>query len=117
MDIRKVLTSTEENFSSNLTKQELNLDIAQNIENMINLEDLIKTKANITYKQNLERNQFWTIFSTQQNLTDKPKTVLVVSLVGWVILWRKNIASKIHLVYVLFLVGIYANYSKDRFYI
>jgi hypothetical protein len=56
MDRRKIQIEKENTIYETLNSEELNLELAQNIEHLFELKEIIKYKANQTFIETAEKN-------------------------------------------------------------
>jgi hypothetical protein len=90
MDRRKILIEKENTIFDTLNSEEINLELAQNIENLAELREIIKFKANQSFMENTEKSKSFTIFSRTSTLEDKPRSWYIVSFVLWFMLYRRR---------------------------
>jgi hypothetical protein len=115
MDRRKISIEKHKSFFDTLNSDELNLELAANIENMLNLREIIKMKARQTFDERREKNKIFTFYKAHQSLEDNPKTIYVVSLVLWMLLYRTNMVSKVSLVFLVFGLNFYFNLRRQHY--
>lgn len=90
MDRRKILVEQENTIFDTLNCDEINLELAQNIENLYELREIIKFKANQSFMENSEKSKSFTIFSRTATLEDKPRSWYIISFVVWFMCYRRR---------------------------
>ena len=90
MDRRKILIEKENTIYDTLNSEDLNLELAQNIEHLFALKEIIKYKANQTFMETTEKNKSITIFSRTVSLEDKPRSWYIISFFLWFFLYRRK---------------------------
>ncbi len=96
MDRRKILEEKEKTIYETLNSDDLNLELAQNIEHLLELKEIIKFKANQSFVETNEKNKSFTIFSRTISLEDKPRSWYIISFFVWWFLYKRK--GKIKLV-------------------
>jgi hypothetical protein len=115
MDRRKISIEKNKSFYETLNSDELNLELAANIENMLNLREIIKMKAREDYQQIRERKKIFTFHKSHQSLDDNPRSIYVISLTLWFLLYRVNAVSKLSLLFMIFGLNFYYNLKRQYY--
>lgn len=115
MDRRKIVVEKGKTFYESLNSDELNLEIANNLENLLDLREIIKMKARQTYDERKESGKTFTFFKSADNLESNPKYAYIFSLVSWWILFKAQKVSKVSLLFVLFGISIYYNLKRQNY--
>lgn len=115
MDRRKIKIDTQSTIFDSLDSDEVNLELAQNIETMIELKDIIKSKAVQSFEEQANKDRILTFFKSQQHLEDNPRSVYVLGTVGWLLMYRIGAASKSSLLWFYFCISIYYNYKRQSY--
>ncbi len=94
MDRRKIYIE-QENTNSNtiydtLSSEDINLELAQNIENLFELREIIKFKANQSFMEKSEKTKAFTIFSSTSTLEDRPRSWYLITFVIWFMAYRRK---------------------------
>lgn len=90
MDRRKIYLEKEKTLYETLNTDELNLEIAKNIEIMLDLKEIIDVKAQQLYKESRERNKIFTFSRHSESLDDKPKLLYVIACFAWLMAYRRG---------------------------
>lgn len=93
MDRRQFEFQSDDTLYEALNTNELNLELANNIEIMTELRDVIKAKAVQSYEEQNENKRIFTIFSHQKHLEDNPRAVYVIGFVVWLLAFKKGSKS------------------------
>jgi hypothetical protein len=115
MDKRKILAEKAQSFYDTLNSDELNLELAENIENINGLKEIIKLKARETFEQNKDKNRVFTFFQPARSIDDKPKYLYIIAGVGWLILYRMGVASKFSIVYVIVMLNLAFHWRRQKY--
>lgn len=98
MDRRKILIEKENTIYETLNSEDINLELAQNIEYLHELKEIIKYKANQSFVEANEKNKAFTIFSRTITLEDKPRSWYIISFFVWFFMYRRK--SKIFFLFI-----------------
>lgn len=90
MDRRKILIEKDNTIYDTLNSEDLNLELAQNIEHLFELKEIIKYKANQTFMESSEKTKSFTIFSRTVTLEDKPRSWYIISFFLWFFMYRRK---------------------------
>jgi hypothetical protein len=115
MDKRKILAEKAQTFYNTLNSDELNLELAENLENIYGLREIIKLKARETFEEKKETNRILTFFQPAKSIDDKPKYVYIFAGVGWVVLYKMGIASKFSIVYVYVFLNLVFHWRRQKY--
>lgn len=115
MDRRKISIEKNKSFYESLNSDDLNLELAGNIENMLNLRELIKMKARQEYQERREKSRIFTFHKAHQSLDDNPRAIYVISLTLWFLLYRVNAVSKLSLMFLIFGLNFYYNMKRQYY--
>lgn len=115
MDRRKIYNETNKTIYDALNTDEINLEIANNLENMSDLKEIIKLKAMQTFEEKKAANRWFTIYKSHEGLEDNPRFVYVVGIAIWYIGKRNGFLSNLSLVYIILGVSIYCNMKRERY--
>ncbi len=115
MDRRKISIEKNKSFLETLNSDDLNLELAANIENMLNLRELIKMKARQVYQERREKSKIFTFHKSHQSLDDNPRSIYVISLTVWFLMYRVNAVSKLSLLFLIFGLNFYYNLKRQYY--
>jgi hypothetical protein len=115
MDRRKIKVEKDRSFFEALNSDELNLELADNIESLFNLREIIKMKARQTFDENREKSRIFTFFKSHQSLEDNPKTIYVFSITLWALFYRVGAVSKVSLLFVIFGLNLWYNIKRQYY--
>lgn len=109
MDKRKIIEDKEISLQQSMQSKRVNLEIANVIETLEDLNVVIKSNANNKFRTVAEENKAFTIFSTQYSLEEKPRAVWVLGLGFSFILIRRQILPKFSILIVACLLTFYTS--------
>jgi hypothetical protein len=112
MDRRKIYLDNQQTFYNSLNNKDLNLEIAKNIELLVDLKDVIRVKAMQSYEEQKEGNKVFTISTHRSSLEDRPKLVYVLYIAVWWLCYRRQMVNKISFLWGLMGLSIFLNLSK-----
>ena len=116
MDKRKLIKQTEISIADQINTSMVNLEVANTIENMEDLKTIVQAKANQQYYQTKEASKFFTHYTRHYSLEEKPKTMYLLSVGVWLLLYKKGTASRLS--GVLLLCGLsFITSMRNYFYI
>jgi hypothetical protein len=115
MDRRKISVEKNKSFYESLNTDELNLELAANLEHMLNLREIIKMKARQDYLERREKSKIFTFHKSHQSLDDNPRAIYVISLTLWFLLYRVNAVSKLSLLFMIFGLNFYYNLKRQYY--
>jgi hypothetical protein len=108
MDRRKIYIEQENTNTifDTLSSEDINLELAQNIENLFELREIIKFKANQSFMEKSEKSKSFTIFSSTATLEDRPRSWYLITFVLWFMAYRRKSKGLefIHHNYILYLI-------------
>ena len=113
MDRRKIYLDKQETFYDTMNAKELNLEIAKNIELVVDLKEIIKMKAFQTYEEKKENKKIFTLSTKNSNLDDRPKLLYIVSFLVWFIMYRNKILGKLSLIWGGMTLTVILNMSNN----
>ena len=114
MDRRKILIEKSQSFYDSLDSDELNLEMAENIENMSVLKEIIMVKAREEYREKRERNKILHFFQPANSIEVKPKAVYVFGSVAWYIAYKSGYVSKQSIFYFIVALNLIFYYKRDQ---
>lgn len=112
MDRRKILLEKSQTFYDSLNSDELNLEIAKNLENIHELRELIMMKAREDFKKKQEQNNVFYFFKPANSIDFKPKSVYIFGFVAWYLAYKSGYLSQQSILY--FIVGLNLLYYWKR---
>jgi hypothetical protein len=115
MDKRKIIVEKGNTFYDTLNSDDLNLEIANNLENIFSLREIIKMKARQMYLDNKETKRVITFFQPAKSLDDNPKYIYIFGAVGWVILFRAGLVPKYSLLFLFIGLNFFFNWKRQRY--
>lgn len=95
MDKRKLIKQTEISIADQINTRMVNLEVANTIENMEDLKTIVQAKANQSYYQACEESKIFTHYTRHYSLEEKPKSLYLISVGLWIILYKKGAASRL----------------------
>ena len=90
MDRRQLELGKDNYLFNALNSDDLNLELANNIEIMTELRELIKVKAVQSYSEQNENKRIFTMFSHQKHLEDNPRAIYILGFVVWFLAFKKG---------------------------
>jgi hypothetical protein len=112
MDRRKIYLDQQQTFYESLNNKDLNLEIAKNIELMVDLKEVIRMKAIQSYDEGRENSKVLTISHSHSSLDDKPKLIYILFFVSWFMLYRRQMVGKLSFLWGIVGLGIILNISN-----
>ncbi len=112
MDRRKLYVDKQETFYNTLNSKELNLEIAKNIELLVDMKDLLRVKAIQSYDENKQNSKVFTISTKNSSLEEHPKLLTIVSVLAWFMLYRRRMVGKLSLLWGGLAFTVLLNLSK-----
>lgn len=109
MDKRKLIEDKENALQKNIHSKRVDLEIANVIETLEDLNIIIKSNANNTFRTVVEENKTFTIFSKQYSLEEKPRAVWVLGLGFCIILARRQVFPKYSVIVAICLLTFYTS--------
>ena len=115
MDKRKIIVEKGKSFYEYLNSDDLNLELANNVENLLTLREVIKMKARQTFEETKEKNRVFTFFQPAKSLDDSPKWVYIFSGVCWVILYKAGAVPKFSFLVLFLGLNFFYNWKRQKY--
>lgn len=115
MDKRQILAEKGNTFYESLNSDDLNLELANNLENIFSLREVIKMKARHMYEENKESSRVLTFFQPAKSLEDNPKYIYIFAGVGWVILYKAGLVPKFSIIFIYIGLNFFFNWKRQRY--
>ena len=112
MDRRKIYLDKQETFYDTMNTNDLNLEIAKNIELIVDMKEIIKMKAFQSYEEKKENKKVLTLSTKNTSLDDRPKLLYIVSFLVWFIMYRNKTLGKLSLLWGGLTLSVLLNISN-----
>lgn len=115
MDRRKIEVEKGKVLYDALGSDELNLELANNLENLFELREVVKMKARQHFQEQQDKKRIFTFVKGADSLETTPKFAYTFTLVGWFILYQTKRVNKMSLLYALFSISIFYNMRRQKY--
>lgn len=115
MDKKAIILDKQESLKKSLNTKNLNLEIAQNIENTLELSKIIKSKANANFLEKVNKGYLSSILKKPNNIDGVYKLNFYIIMGLWYLLYRNGYAGLTTLFVVYMSYRIYKLHEKESY--
>jgi hypothetical protein len=115
MDKRKIVVEKGRTFYESLNSDELNLEIANNLENLFELRELVKLKARQSFDERKNQAKFLNFFKSAKSFESNPKYAYSIPVILWLIVYQVRGLPKVSFLFMIFGINIFYDLKRQNY--